>query len=193
MTKIYTKTGDLGETGLVGGKRVSKADLRIDLYGEVDELNSRLGMACSYLVKNSKFKSKVDFIHIIQSALFDLGSNLACLESDRDQFKLPQLSAALVSQMELEIDQMEKVLPVLHNFILPGGGQEVSACHLCRTGARNVERKLISFQKSSQEHLPANSLEFMNRLSDFFFVLARFIGHELGEAEIVWKPSPHSP
>ena len=193
MTKIYTKTGDQGETGLVGGKRVSKADLRIDLYGEVDELNSRLGMATSFLAKHSKFKSQVHFIHIIQSALFDLGSNLACLESDRGQFNLPQLSPSLVSLMETEIDEMDKVLPALKNFILPGGSLEVSACHLCRTGARNVERKMISFQHTSHENLPAQSLEFINRLSDYFFVLARFIGHEQGDSEIAWKPAPHSP
>jgi cob(I)alamin adenosyltransferase len=193
MTKIYTKTGDQGETGLVGGKRVSKSDLRIDLYGEVDELNSRLGMASSFLMKNPKFSKQIQSIHIIQSALFDLGSNLACVESDRSQFKLPQLTPSLVSMMESEIDVMEKVLPTLKNFILPGGSAEVSACHLCRTGARNVERKLISFQQSSKENLPVHSLEFINRLSDYFFVLARFIGHELGEIEIAWKSSPYSP
>lgn len=187
MSKVYTKAGDTGETGLVGGKRVSKADHRIDLYGEVDELNSRVGMAVSYLSLESTFAVEITFLRIIQSALFDLGSNLACELEDRAKFNLPGLSADLVQQMEAAIDVMQESLPVLKNFILPGGSPASASLHLCRTGARNVERKMIAYLAETREEMPPHSLEFMNRLSDYFFVLARFVTKVQGSPEILWK------
>lgn len=125
-SKIYTKTGDSGETGLVSGNRIIKSDLRIDLYGELDELNSRVGFSCSLLEKHPE---EVQFLQVIQSALFDLGSNMACEFENRSRFNLPQLDQKLIDSMEQQIDRMDKELPVLKNFILPGGSQVVSSIH----------------------------------------------------------------
>lgn len=185
-SKIYTRTGDEGKTGLVSGNRIIKSDLRIDLYGDLDELNSRIGFACSYL--NHNFNTEINFLHAIQSALFDLGSNMACEFENRDKFKLPQISNQLIEEMENEIDRMDAVLEPLMNFILPGGSLAASAFHLARTGTRNVERKLISFQQSTKEELPFLSIIFLNRLSDYFFVLSRFINKTEKVPEILWKP-----
>ena len=160
MSKVYTKSGDTGETGLVGGKRVSKADHRIDLYGEVDELNSRIGYSVSLLASDLGFKKEIELLHILQSALFDLGSNLACEASDRLNFKLPALNEKIIFDMENEIDRMEASLTPLKNFILPGGSVAVSSIHLCRTGARNVERKLIAYITETKEESPASYTKF---------------------------------
>lgn len=184
--KIYTKTGDLGETGLVSGTRTLKSDPRIDLYGEVDDLNSRIGMSLALMA--DEFKSEVALLHEIQSALFDLGSNLACEEEKRGQYKLPQISEDLIKKIEHSIDLMDEKLPSLTNFILPGGSELAASLHLCRTGARNVERKLINFHHLSQETLPELSVPFLNRLSDYFFTLARFANKVKNVQEINWKP-----
>lgn len=184
-SKIYTRTGDAGDTGLVSGNRILKSDLRIDLYGEMDELNSRIGFACSLMLQNS---SEVPFIHIIQSALFDLGSNMACEIENRQKFNLPQLTEALIQEIEQEIDRLDSNLKPLKNFILPGGSPSSAAWHLARTSARSVERKLVQYNKDTKEELPFLSLIFLNRLSDYFFVLARYVGKTENVAEIIWKP-----
>jgi cob(I)alamin adenosyltransferase len=188
MSKVYTKSGDTGETGLVGGKRVLKSDRRIDLYGEVDELNSRIGFAVSQL-NSAKFRTEIDLLHVVQSALFDLGSNLACEPQERSQFKLPLLSLSLITKLEEEIDKMEATLTPLKNFILPGGSQDVASLHLCRTGARSVERKMVTFIQTTKEEAPVHSIKFLNRLSDYFFVLARYVAKLHNQSEILWKPS----
>jgi cob(I)alamin adenosyltransferase len=183
-SKIYTKTGDEGLTGLVSGNRIIKSDLRIDLYGELDELNSRVGFAASLLINHSEV---IDFLHVIQSALFDLGSNMACEFENRMKYNLPQLDEGLIASMEHQIDLMDKELPALRNFILPGGSMAVSSIHLARTCARSVERKIIHYQHLTQEELPALSIIFLNRLSDYFFMLARFVNHVEKGQEITWK------
>lgn len=187
-SKIYTKTGDQGETGLVSGNRISKADLRIDLYGELDELNSRVGFACSHLAGMIEFKPTVEFLHHIQSAIFDLGSNLACEVENRAKFNLPQISNAFVAELETEIDKLDSELEPLKNFILPGGTVTASAIHLCRTNTRTCERKMIHFHTETAEHLPENSVVFLNRLSDYFFVLARYVNKATKTEEISWRP-----
>lgn len=187
-SKVYTKTGDKGETGLVSGNRTSKADIRIDLYGELDELNSRIGFSCSQLTGDIKFVQTVNFIHHIQSALFDLGSNLACEVENRAKYNLPQISDEFIGDIELEIDKMDSELEPLKNFILPGGTLEAASLHMCRTNARTVERKLIAFYNSTKEELPQNSMIFLNRLSDYLFVLARYVNKVKGVEEINWKP-----
>lgn len=187
-SKIYTKTGDKGETGLVSGNRTSKSDIRIDLYGELDELNSRIGMSCSKLSQELEFQQIVNFLHHIQSAIFDLGSNLACEVENRAKYKLPQISDEFVRDLELEIDRLDHELQPLQNFILPGGTVLAASIHLCRTNVRTVERKLIQFFESTQEELPLNSIIFLNRLSDYFFVLARYVNKIKSVEEIEWKP-----
>ena len=184
-SSIYTRSGDEGKTGLVSGNRISKADSRIDLYGELDELNSRIGFAASLM---GDFPKEVDHIHSIQSALFDLGSNMACEFENRSKYKLPQVTEEIIKDLELEIDRMDSQLTPLKNFILPGGTQATAALHLVRTGARNVERKLVHYQLETHEELPALGLIFLNRLSDYFFVLARYIGKLQNTSEIPWKP-----
>lgn len=187
-SKIYTKTGDQGETGLVSGNRTSKADLRIDLYGELDELNSRLGYASSLLSSELEFQLIVNFLHHIQSAIFDLGSNLACEFENRAKFNLPEISDAFVDDLEFEIDKLDAELEPLKNFILPGGTLLASSLHLCRTNTRTVERKIIHYFNVTNEELPSNSLKFLNRLSDYLFVLARYVNKIKGVEEINWKP-----
>lgn len=184
-SKIYTRTGDEGQTGLVSGNRINKSDSRIDLYGELDELNSRLGFAAALM---EKYPDVVEFIHTVQSAIFDLGSNLACEYEHRLNFKLPQLTDSLIKDIEQEIDRLDSQLEPLKNFILPGGSQSSAALHLARTAARNVERKLVRYSQDSKEELPEFSLIFLNRLSDYFFVLARFVCKSEQHPEIAWKP-----
>jgi cob(I)alamin adenosyltransferase len=187
-SKIYTRTGDQGETGLVSGNRTLKSDLRIDLYGELDELNSRLGFACSLMVGQLEFQQTINFFHDVQSAIFDLGSNLACEVENRNKFKLPQISNDFILELEHQIDKLDAELPELKNFILPGGSSVSSAIHLCRTNARSVERKLVHYFDITQEELPINSLIFLNRLSDYLFVLARYANKLNKIEEITWKP-----
>lgn len=188
-SKIYTRTGDAGETSLVSGTRIKKSDQRIDLYGELDELNARLGVVCSYLAGDISLKDTLEFLHSLQSAIFDLGSNLACEFQKRQEYKLPQIGAELVTRLEAEIDTLELELEPLKNFILPGGTLAASAVHLARTGARNVERKMISYHQKSGEELPLHALVFLNRLSDYLFVLARYVNKIQQGTERSWKPS----
>jgi cob(I)alamin adenosyltransferase len=187
-SKVYTKTGDSGETGLVSGNRTPKSDIRIDLYGELDELNSRLGICASQLTQDLEFQQIVNFVHHIQSAIFDLGSNLACEVENRAKFNLPQLSDEFISDLEFEIDKMDSDLAPLKNFILPGGSVVAATIHVARTNARTVERKIIKYFKVTKEELPENSIIFLNRLSDYLFVLARYVNHKKKVEEISWKP-----
>ena len=181
---IYTKTGDQGETGLVGGERRKKSDLTIQLYGEVDELNAHVGLALSLMQLAPEEIQK--FIHELQAALFDLGANLACPPEHRKKFKLPTLSPKLVGQMEQFIDQYSAILPPLKNFVLPGGGIAGSQWHVCRTVCRRLERELVQSLAALPQHLPAGALIFINRLSDYFFMLARYTNHLEKKNEILW-------
>jgi cob(I)alamin adenosyltransferase len=187
-SKVYTKTGDQGETGLVSGNRTLKSDARIDLYGELDELNSRVGLSCSQLSNHLEFQHIVGLLHHIQSALFDLGSNLACEVENRARYNLPKISDEFILELELEIDKMDTELPPLKNFILPGGSLEAATIHLCRTNARTVERKLVAYFNLTKEELPQNSIIFLNRVSDYFFILARYVNKVKKVEEINWKP-----
>lgn len=181
---IYTRTGDEGATGLVGGSRIKKSDPRIELYGEVDELNSFIGVGLSFLDKSFD----KTFLHEIQSSLFDLGSNLACEKEKRVQFKLPQIKDSFVTRLESEIDKLDGTLKPLHTFILPGGSSEASSFHICRTVCRRVERKMVDFEDHHQGEIPENAFRFINRLSDYFFVLARFLNQSKALEEINWIP-----
>jgi cob(I)alamin adenosyltransferase len=179
--KIYTKTGDTGSTALFGGKRVSKADLRIDAYGTVDELNSWLG-----LIRGQPVNAiRNEFLINIQNNLFVIGSRLAA-EPGNDKIKVPSLLAEHVAELEHAIDQMEASLPPMRYFILPGGSEPVSWCHITRTVCRRAERLVIALHERS----PIDSLliVYLNRLSDYLFVLARTMGRELKTKETPWKP-----
>lgn len=186
-SNIYTKMGDNGETGLVGGTRVSKADARIDLYGEVDELNSWVGVAITQMSED-KFSQEITYLKRVQCYLFDLGSNLACEAEQREKFKLPKLNDEVIKELEGKIDELDSACPKLSNFILPGGSAAAASLHLCRTVCRKIERKMIQFRAQHQEELPVHAAPFMNRLSDFFFVLSRYVNVKLGIKEEPWKP-----
>lgn len=182
--KVYTKTGDQGETSLVGGQRVSKSVERIDLYGEVDELNSFIGLLIASLAP--KYPERGDLL-FIQGQIFRLGSNLACTPEDRSKFKLPQLDHSIVALLEEKIDQMNEGLPELKNFILPGGSLSSGYGHVCRTIARRVERKVVHFKTIEEDQFLEEALIFVNRLSDYFFILSRYLNKLDGGEEHIWK------
>lgn len=178
--KIYTKTGDQGTTALFGGKRISKADLRIDTYGTVDELNSWIGLIRDQPV-NGKRK---DFLIAIQDRLFTIGSLLAT-EPGNKKVKIPLLAEADVTALEKEIDDMDAQLPPMRSFILPGGHQSVSFCHLARTVCRRAERLIIALH--NQEPADTLIIQYINRLSDYLFVLCRKMSSELSVEDTPWK------
>lgn len=177
--KIYTKTGDLGETGLFGGRRLSKSHLRIEAYGTVDELNSHLGL----LRDQQKDKATRDQLHSIQSLLFSIGSILAS-DPEKD-LPVPELSESHVHTLEQAMDEMDAELPELKNFILPGGHPHVSQCHITRCVCRRAERLVVSL--AAIESVPAIVIKFLNRLSDYLFLLARWTAKEFGVQEVIWK------
>lgn len=179
--KIYTKTGDKGTTALFGGKRVSKADLRIDTYGTVDELNAYIG-----LVRDQEINQKRKPILVeIQDRLFTVGSILAT-EPGNTKVKTPKLSDDDVTFLEKEIDAMDVELPPMKFFVLPGGHVSVSFCHVARTVCRRVERLVIALNE--QEPVDALVIQYLNRLSDYLFVLARKMAQELNAEETPWRP-----
>ncbi len=186
MTKIYTKSGDEGMTSLVGGSRVKKSEIRIDVYGEIDELNSRIGFLGACLEKKN-FSNEIYFLQQIQSRMFDLGSQMACEEAKRNEYQLPIITEDFVTQIENQIDYMTYILAPLTNFILPGGAEAGARAHLCRTSCRTVERKLLAYLDLSKEIAPDNAIPFLNRLSDYFFTFARFVNTKQGVHEIIWE------
>lgn len=179
--KIYTRTGDKGETSLIGGTRVPKDHYRIEAYGTIDELNSYIG-----LVKDSfEHEHTREILGKLQDRLFSIGSHLAA-DPERSRMVLPQLNEADLVFLEQEIDRMDMVLPALKNFILPGGHPIVSYCHIARCVCRRAERATVKLDH--HEKVEPIILHYLNRLSDYLFVLARFIGLELKAPEINWKP-----
>lgn len=180
--KIYTKTGDLGETALLSGQRVKKNHPRLSVYGDIDELNSQVGLIRTLVPEDL---SKInEFLEKIQHQLFTIGSHIAC---DKEQLRksLPPIDQDFLSEMESCIDKMEASLPPLKNFILPGGSTVASHIHLARTITRRAERKIIDTEDS-----PPLILKILNRLSDYFFVLARFINQAKGKPDQIWKIKP---
>jgi cob(I)alamin adenosyltransferase len=190
--KIYTKTGDKGTTGLVGGKRIPKHDLRIDCYGTIDELNSYLGLIRDQEISTDHKTTLLD----IQNQLFVIGSLLATdpkllkEESKRKRLGITFLNPEAITCLETEIDVMNNELPAMTHFILPGGHQTVSFCHIARCICRRAER---SISKLHIEHpTQPEILIYLNRLSDFIFVLARKLSKELNAEEIKWIPNKPS-
>jgi cob(I)alamin adenosyltransferase len=176
--RIYTKTGDAGETALFGGRRVSKADLRVEAYGTLDELNAFIGVLCDGLPPGQVPPVLSD----VQRRLFSLGSYLAT-DPDKPLMALDLLESD-VDLLEQEMDRMDDALPELRHFILPGGHPSVSAAHVCRTVCRRAERLTVALH--STQPLEPLALRYLNRLSDYFFVLARFIGQANSAPEVVW-------
>lgn len=179
--KIYTKTGDQGITSLLGGVRVPKSDLRIDAYGTIDELNSYLGLLRDQPVN----ESRAGILKEIQDRLFTIGADLATVPG-KDKVKKPDLHQEDVELLEQEMDQMEAQLPMLTAFILPGGHQSVSFCHLARTVCRRAERIVVEL--ASFEPVSDLVIQYLNRLSDYLFVLGRKMAQDLQIEEVTWKP-----
>ncbi len=180
--RIYTKTGDEGETSLFGGKRLPKYHLRIESYGTIDELNSCLGLLRDHIEEESLRA----FLKSIQERLFTIGSNLA---SDPEKEMItPDLRPEDIQLLEQEMDRMDEALPALKNFILPGGHPVVSYCHLNRCVCRRAERLVTALKAEEPGTVEAGILQYLNRLSDYFFVLGRFMAMQLKVEEIVWKP-----
>lgn len=178
--KIYTKGGDKGSTSLLSGKRVKKYNLRIESYGTVDELNSHTGLLKDWISD----QAINDQLQTIQNKLFNTGSILA---SDKEikGFTLPEVNVEDSELLELWIDNMNAILPEMTNFILPGGHQTVSQSHVCRTVCRRAERRVTELAES--ENINNNLIVYLNRLSDFYFVLARFLAYKLDIQDIKWS------
>jgi len=188
ITRVYTRTGDKGQTALVGGKRVAKDSPRIESYGTIDELNSIVGLARAFnsekLGQAEAHRYLDEVLAKIQDELFDLGSELATPE-DAAYEGMYRVGAAEVKRIEETIDHCQKDLAPLKSFILPGGGKGGAFLHQCRTVCRRAERDLLRL--SRKEELSEWPIKYVNRLSDLFFVLARWIAKHGGEEEVLWQ------
>lgn len=180
---VYTKTGDKGTTSLVGGTRVPKTHIRLEAYGTVDELNSHLGLLITYLAD----ERDRTFVQQVQDKLFAVGSHLA---TDREKTKLHEASVItpqLVETMENEIDRLDEMLPPLSAFVLPGGSRGAAVCHVCRTVCRRAERRILDL--AEQVEVASELLAYVNRLSDYLFVLSRKMNRDEKKEEIFWNNS----
>lgn len=182
LTRIYTRKGDDGTTGLGGGQRVGKDSLRVSAYGSVDELNSALGLAVALGVA----PRLAEVVPEIQNELFHLGSDLCFLETDKARFPIPQIESRHVARLEQLMDELNEVVGPLENFILPGGTTGASALHVARTVCRRAERDVIAL--SRVESVGPFVLPYLNRLSDALFVMARFENNGARVREPLWNP-----
>lgn len=181
--KIYTKTGDDGTTSLFGGDRLLKSDIRVEAYGSIDELNSFLGLLI-LKVNQSEIKN---YLTSIQHILFNIGSVIATVD-EKYIAKLPPLHSSDIDSLEQSMDSMNEVLPPMTNFILPGGGEAATMAHVCRTICRRTERNLVYLSSQNKEEQGLLfSIKFLNRLSDYFFVLSRNLTQLNSENEVIWK------
>ncbi len=186
LNKIYTRTGDDGSTGLIGGKRRSKADFRIRAIGAVDEVNAGIGIAR----QQTRDHSAVDrMLGRLQNDLFDLGADLASLDDERIGEAL-RISDQQVTRLETEIDGLNGDLEPLTSFVLPGGAPAAAALHFARTLARRAERSLVELAEAPGETISGPSLRYLNRLSDLLFVMARWANLRSG-GDILWVPGKH--
>ena len=178
--KIYTKTGDKGTTSLIGGTKVLKSHERIEAYGTIDELNSYIGL-CRDLITDNRSKNT---LQEVQDRLFTIGSSLACDPEKEPRLKIPDLKESDVEFLEKEIDSMNESLPEMKSFILPGGHPVISHIHIARCICRRAERRTIELI----DHVEPVVIKYLNRLSDYLFILSRFTGKNLDAQEIPWKP-----
>lgn len=181
LTKIYTRQGDEGLTSLSGGQRVPKNSLRVSAYGTVDELNSAIGVALSF----GLCERLAAVLPTIQNELFHMGSDLSFLEEDKARYPVPQIQAHHVTQLEELIDELAAVVGPLQNFILPGGSSGSALLHVARTICRRAEREVITL--AQEEAVGVYAIQYLNRLSDALFVMARFENHSRGVAEPLWN------
>ena len=181
--KIYTKTGDSGKTSLIGGTKVLKSDLRIEAYGTIDELNSWIGLINDFFV--DEHSNQV--LKEIQDRLFTIGSSLACDPEKETKLIIPDLHETDVNLLEKEIDDMNETLPEMKHFILPGGNTSVSITHIARCVCRRAERYSVNLD-NRDGHVDPLIIKYLNRLSDYLFVLARYTGKLNNADEMKWMP-----
>ncbi|MGD0132199.1 MAG: cob(I)yrinic acid a,c-diamide adenosyltransferase [Bryobacteraceae bacterium] len=184
LNRIYTKTGDQGQTHLAGGQRVSKDSARIECYGTVDELNAFVGMAA--ISASESVPELTPILRRVQHELFNLGSILATRPEDVHP-KQARVTEAEVRQLEMEIDRMNADLAQLRSFVLPGGTRLNTELHACRTICRRAERLAVTLARD--EAIPSETIQYLNRLSDAFFVWSRWVNHVLGVPEVLWEPN----
>lgn len=182
MNKIYTRTGDKGTTSLVGGVRVSKTNVRLEAYGTVDELNAYIG----WLVTSVSDTDSKELLQAVQHKLFSIGSYLATDQKQTELRVESRVSEEHILRLEKEIDEMHTYLPELSGFILPGGSQAAAICHVCRTVCRRAERRIYALEEATGEEIDENVKRFVNRLSDYLFVLSRKLNHLTHSDEIYW-------
>jgi cob(I)alamin adenosyltransferase len=178
LSKIYTRTGDDGTTGLGDGSRTQKDSLRVDAFGDIDELNSLIGLLLSHKISNDAEALLID----IQHDLFDLGGEV-CVPGRE------ALDANYITRLEDQLDALNADLSPLKEFILPGGCAAAAACHVARTVCRRAERRLVNLARSESVSAPA--LQYLNRLSDLLFVLARHFNQQAGQPDVLWQPGRH--
>jgi len=189
INKVYTKSGDKGQTYLVGGKKLAKDDIRICSYGEIDELNAYIGGCRQLIVEksdNSEFKKLSNILYRIQNELFNLGNMLATLDEDIKK-GMPKIEDSHIAKMENEIDYFNKNLPDLKSFVLPGGSQLNIWFHISRTLCRRCERTIVSL--SQKESVDAIIVKYLNRLSDGLFVWSRWVNVMQSHPEVSWNPN----
>ena len=186
LNRIYTKRGDAGETSLVGGQRVPKDDSRIEAYGTVDELNAFVGLAAVSCGEDARLAPLAAILRRVQHELFNLGSILATQPEDVHPNQ-PRITAAEVAQLEREIDGMNTDLSPLRSFVLPGGTRLSAELHATRTICRRAERLTVAL--ASEQSVPPEAIQYLNRLSDAMFVWSRWANHVLGAPEVLWEPN----
>jgi cob(I)alamin adenosyltransferase len=185
ITRVYTKTGDKGDTALIGGERVSKASLRIECYGTVDEVNATLGLVRTALEQSAAGPRLLPVIGRVQQELFNLGAQLATPDPEM-RARMPAIAEHHVTALETLMDELNEDLPALQSFILPGGGWPSSYFHLARTVCRRAERLVVALARA--EDVDALSVQYLNRLSDALFVMGRWAARRDGRAEPLWEP-----
>ncbi len=190
LTKIYTRGGDAGLTGLGTGERRRKDDLRIEAYGAVDEANSFIGVARAVLLNAPEHTALAAILAAIQNDLFDLGADLCVPETDQEGRTL-RITQPQVDRLEREIDALNADLEPLKSFILPGGSEAAAAVHVARTVVRRAERRMVTLAAAPGERIGAPTLKYINRLSDFLFVAARHL-NRFAEGDILWTPGAGS-
>ncbi len=182
--KVYTKTGDKGTTALIGGERVAKDDIRVEAYGTVDELTAFIGLLGDKLSRHAQCAQYVEELHRINSMLMNLEAHLAA--GDSLSCELPSISEESIQMLEQSIDDMQAKVPQITNFTIPGGDEVISLCHVCRTICRRAERR--SFSVAQHFKLEDKVLQYLNRLSDYLYLLGRMSSVLIGVNEILWRP-----
>ena len=181
ITKVYTRGGDMGKTSLVGGQRVSKASARLEAYGTVDELSSHLGLLAAMMDDDAE----KDMIIRIQNCLFNVCTNLATDPEQTPLYPSAYLPEGEIERLEQKVDEIMQMLPERQGFVLPGGTKEAAQAHVCRTVCRRAERRIVALSEVAQ--ITPSILQYVNRLSDYLFVLAKKINFNANHSEIVWQ------